>query len=282
MISKLAFSLILFGLASEAFGDTTTEFRNRVNMAMRQIGHELLLEKGDSTSVVPKVEYQGPNGFLLPLEQSFNYGSLPFILEKAMADHGISESYELVVQECDTELPFLGFNKQSFENGDVPCQTREGMQDCANIFIQFDLPETTQNQESDLGFLLWLIFPLIGGIGFLFYRRSKNEHLALPAKGGINLGDYIFDPQNQVLLRGNEKANLTFRENKLLHLFASRPNEVLTREEILGSVWEDEGVIVGRSMDVFISRLRKLLKTDPRVQIKNVHGVGYKLEISNS
>ena len=61
---------------------------------------------------------------------------------------------------------------------------------------------------------------------------------------------------------------------------AQHPNEVLSRDTLIAKVWEDEGVIVGRSLDVFISRLRKLLKGDDSVQIKTVHGVGYRLEVS--
>ena len=76
-----------------------------------------------------------------------------------------------------------------------------------------------------------------------------------------------------------EEINLTFRENKLLSFLASQPNEVLKRADILAAVWEEEGVIVGRSLDVFISRLRKLLKPDSTVQIKTIHGIGYRLEL---
>ena len=78
---------------------------------------------------------------------------------------------------------------------------------------------------------------------------------------------------------GGQTHTLTYRENKLLHLFAHSPNEVLERAEIMARVWEDEGVVVGRSLDVFVSRLRKYLKADPAVQIKSVHGIGYRLEI---
>jgi DNA-binding response OmpR family regulator len=72
---------------------------------------------------------------------------------------------------------------------------------------------------------------------------------------------------------------LTFRENKLLLYFANHPNQVLEREEILANVWGDEGLIVGRSLDVFVSRLRKILKNDTTLQLKNIHGIGYRLEI---
>jgi DNA-binding response OmpR family regulator len=89
----------------------------------------------------------------------------------------------------------------------------------------------------------------------------------------------IYDYRNQLIKSPDEEKTLTFRENKLLFLLTSHPNEVLERDKILDEVWGDEGVIVGRSLDVFISRLRKILKLDPALQIKSVHGVGYKLVI---
>ena len=71
---------------------------------------------------------------------------------------------------------------------------------------------------------------------------------------------------------------LTFRETKLLRLFATNPDRLLERDVILRQVWADEGVLVGRSVDVFVSRLRKKLAADPSVGIAAVHGVGYRLE----
>ena len=78
------------------------------------------------------------------------------------------------------------------------------------------------------------------------------------------------------------RHELTFREAKLLRLFASNPGELLERDQILQQVWEDEGVQVTRSVDVFISRLRKKLVADPSVGIVAVHGVGYKLELKTA
>ena len=94
----------------------------------------------------------------------------------------------------------------------------------------------------------------------------------------IQLGNTVFDYRNQKLQYNGQEQSLTFRENKLLLLFARQPNQVIKREDILEEVWGDEGVIVGRSLDVFISRLRKIIKNDPDLQLKNIHGVGYRLE----
>ncbi len=98
----------------------------------------------------------------------------------------------------------------------------------------------------------------------------------------LRFGNCSFDVSRQILTAGNTLHKLTYREAKLLGLLVNHANQVLDRDTILKLVWEDEGVTVGRSVDVFMSRLRKLLHDDPTVRIAAVHGVGYKLEVDLS
>ncbi len=93
-------------------------------------------------------------------------------------------------------------------------------------------------------------------------------------------GRCVLDSTNQQLSVGGQVHQLTRKEAKLLKLFADHSNRMIAREVIQKAIWEDEGYFVGRSMDVFISRLRKLLKEDPTVRIVNVHSTGYKLEVA--
>lgn len=95
----------------------------------------------------------------------------------------------------------------------------------------------------------------------------------------IQFGNNSLDRSNLTLHIGKEKHQLTQKEVDILALFAANPNSLLKREHILMSVWEDDGYFVGRSLDVFISKLRKYLKSDPSVKISNVHGLGYKFEL---
>jgi DNA-binding response OmpR family regulator len=75
------------------------------------------------------------------------------------------------------------------------------------------------------------------------------------------------------------KFPLTIKEAKLLSIFAANLNQIVDRNRLQKEVWEDEGVIVGRSLDMFISKLRKKLEQDPNVKLTNIHGKGYKLEV---
>jgi DNA-binding response OmpR family regulator len=94
----------------------------------------------------------------------------------------------------------------------------------------------------------------------------------------IIMGQTSFDTEKLHLTIAGVATTLTYREGKLLTYLANNKNTIAKREELLAHVWEDEGIKVGRSLDVFISRLRKKLQPDPSIAIKTVHGVGYKLE----
>lgn len=93
------------------------------------------------------------------------------------------------------------------------------------------------------------------------------------------IGSFHFNFTNLTLQRANESKILTHKEAEVLRLLCENKNRILKREEILKSVWGDDDYFLGRSMDVFISKLRKYLKDDPKVQIVNYHGVGFRLEI---
>ena len=107
-------------------------------------------------------------------------------------------------------------------------------------------------------------------------KEVKQE---IPAPSGIAIGNLLFLPESQQLVAGSAIIQLTAKEAKLLYVFANTQQELIDRDQLMKEVWEDEGVIVGRSLDMFVSKLRKKLHADPRVSILNVHGKGYKLVI---
>jgi DNA-binding response OmpR family regulator len=92
------------------------------------------------------------------------------------------------------------------------------------------------------------------------------------------IGNSIFDFSNQTLLVQGKSCVLTNKEARLLRLLAQHKNQIVERDVIMKSIWENDGFFVARSMDVFISKLRKYLAGDTSIAIKNVHGVGYRLE----
>lgn len=92
-----------------------------------------------------------------------------------------------------------------------------------------------------------------------------------------NLGKFVFNKQKQTLTIGDNVTKLTTKECDLLSLLCAHMNEVLERNYALKAIWVDDNYFNARSMDVYITKLRKLLKDDPQIEIINIHGKGYKL-----
>lgn len=106
----------------------------------------------------------------------------------------------------------------------------------------------------------------------------KSDNFELPSK--FEIGTYLFDYTAQLIFHGDTQQKVSTKEAELLRLLCLKKNQVLTREEALLSIWHDDNYFNGRSMDVFLSKLRKYLKGDPKVEIINVHGKGYKLLVN--
>lgn len=93
----------------------------------------------------------------------------------------------------------------------------------------------------------------------------------------IKFGKYVFFPQKRRLMLGQQSTELTERENGLLTLFCNTANSLLPRHDALTSLWHNATYSTARTMDVYVSKLRKLLKDDPEIEILNVHGKGFKM-----
>lgn len=106
-------------------------------------------------------------------------------------------------------------------------------------------------------------------------RRISNRRNAIGNE--YKIGRYTFHVQKQTLNDGEKSTRLTTKETELLTLLAQNANNILEREYALKSIWVEDNYFNARSMDVYITKLRKLLKDDPDVGIINIHGKGYKL-----
>lgn len=99
----------------------------------------------------------------------------------------------------------------------------------------------------------------------------------LPSQNKWNIGEFTFDTQKQTLELEGKTRKLTHREVEVLDRLCQKQNQVLERKEVLLELWGDDSFFNGRSLDVFITKLRRYLKPDPKVEIVNVRGIGYKL-----
>ena len=119
---------------------------------------------------------------------------------------------------------------------------------------------------------------LLAKIQAIIKRQSaeKQEDVTI-----FTIGSYEFDSKLRSISRNDEKQKLSPKEADLLKLLCQNKNELLSRETALNKIWGEDGYFTARSMDVFITKLRKYLKDDPNVEIKNIHGSGFLLEVPN-
>ncbi|MBS1632762.1 MAG: response regulator transcription factor [Bacteroidetes bacterium] len=114
----------------------------------------------------------------------------------------------------------------------------------------------------------------------VFLRRNK---MLLPTRSNeIHIGNLTFIPDEMKIINGSETISLTQRESELLQFFCLHPNQALKREDILTHVWGKNDYFLGRSMDVFVTKLRKHLKNESSVNIETVHNVGFRFNIPES
>lgn len=272
-------------------------FSEQVNLALRFTAHRLLVLAGDRKSAIPPVQEDEPGTWLIRMEQNFNYDSLPPILSRAFELHRIEGRYNVSVVNCQTDYLTLGYAANTTQASmEVPCGGREQTAGCYNLRVSFP-DRNTMAAEAGQNWL-WVIalaFILAIYSVYIGFRNLKNRRIANKYSGAppdnvsektvaelpmLLFGQSALDISNQKLFVKGEAKDLTYREAKLLQFFCRHTGQLLSRDLILQSVWGDEGILVGRSVDVFVSRLRKLLKSDDTVRIANVHGIGYRLDVS--
>ncbi len=259
------------------------QFAEKVNLALRRTAHHLLAAGGDSTSRILPVQQADDHTYRIQLDRPIDYDRIPSLLQESLNVQGIESDYNVSVLNCNDGQIQLGYNVKDLADSGIACVGRQGEVGCRVLQISF--PEAgTPVSNADLAGLF--SFLLAGISGFIWYRAAKTLDKTIPkandlvdTRQTIHLSQTAFNHAEQSLSIAGTSHALTYRESKLLNLFVTHPNQLLERERILKLVWEDEGIIVGRSLDVFVSRLRKLLKTDPKVRIVSVHGVGYRLEV---
>ncbi|MBW4888221.1 response regulator transcription factor [Mucilaginibacter sp. HMF5004] len=117
-------------------------------------------------------------------------------------------------------------------------------------------------------------------INALLKRVNEGGKEGSNSQTSFRIGKYEFDYKSQMIHEGDNHQKLSTKEAELLRLLCLKQNEVLTREEALLNIWHDDNYFNGRSMDVFLSKIRKYLKDDSKVEIINVHGKGYKLLVN--
>jgi Transcriptional regulatory protein, C terminal len=319
---KIFFLLIVFLLASSFVKHADRDLRAKeVNVIIRQMGHRLLQQAGDSTSRVLPVTEIKRGTFQLTFEKElvFNNDSLMALAQHLLPKTAFPSGYIITVHDCQKEEIVYGFLVNNTAPDLLACRGRNQPPGCYTIELTFpDFYENAELKKADIEMLTQELksadlahaapkdlpssifaYPsilLVGsgllvivGITFLVGRFRKNVAPVpvqqpnatvsqSPASEMSSIGKFLFDAKGQRLLLRDEVIGLTEKEYKILELLHKNFGELISRETLMQQIWINEGVITGRSLDMFVSKLRKKLSGDPELRITNVHGKGYRLE----
>lgn len=250
--------------------------KKRIKINLRQIGHELLLHSGDSTSIVLPIENK-LNSYKIQFdtEFAFNPTELSTIIHNNLDKSNTTNEYIVEVENCQSEEIIYSYEVSLVTTvTEIACQKRHQAKGCYIIHISF------LNQVEPTNYLShFLIGLFILAIALLIYfLKPKKKSSPNPIDPNVkSIGDFIFDNTKMTLIYKGDIIELSSKETDLLFLLFNHKNKVVERETILQIVWGDEGDYVGRTLDVFVSKLRKKLAADSNIKIVNVRGIGYKL-----
>lgn len=253
-----------------------------VKIAMRDAGNKLLLTNQDSTSLILPVTKVDESKYQLSFEKplTINPDSLVSIVAKSFQKANLPSQYQIEVKQCeDFEVAYSFLKFASQEKSIIPCSGRFLPQKCYVIEVRFLENPVAFNTK-----YIWIAL-LIGGIvlAFIFYpKRKKVKEPVSTNENSIAVGKFQFYPEENKLIVAATEIPLSKKEVELLTVFVANPNKVIKREELSKKVWEDHGVFVGRSLDTYISKLRKKLSDDESIKLTNVHGIGYMLEVKST
>ncbi len=298
------FFLLLCGmLFSEAVGAPKEYDEKKIEVAMRMIGHQFLQKIGDSTSrVLPVTKSNEQYKITFENEFAFEPDQLIESINAVMKETNIASAYIVEVQQCEKDVAVYSYNIANAKEMDlIPCRGRGYEKGCYAILISLKELEITYPMQHKLAenalvkndasgnkiyyALGALSLLLVGVIVFIKKRKevkanSVEEETEKPDDPNlIKIGAYQFDKRNATLSINGERTELSGKEADLLLLLHENLNETIERDEILNKVWGDEGDYVGRTLDVFISKLRKKLDGDAAIKIMNIRGVGYRLVV---
>jgi DNA-binding response OmpR family regulator len=202
-------------------------------------------------------------------------------------------NYE-VIHCCDGKLGLEAFKRQNFDicifdimmpkmdGFELATEIRKTNTDVPIIFLSAKTLKEDRIKGLRLGADDYLVKPfsieeLLLKIEIFLKRSQKNT--VQTEKLVYDIGKYQFDTSNFILFNESEKISLTQREAELLKLFLDNKNLVLKREQILTALWGTDDYFMGRSLDVFISRLRKILTSEKGISIENLHGIGFRFSV---
>ena len=275
----LIVALVFFSCQTE----NNTNVSALAKVAIREAGNQLLLKNQDSTSLILPVLELKTSVFKLEFNKplAFEPSQLVKAIEDSFNKTALAKSYRVEVLQCiDNEVAYSYEIHETQELTIIPCAGRVLPEVCYSITISFSDNPKAANSYTWLLYLLAMALLIVTGI--MVFKKRKSETVSKAIDTDFEkLGVFQFYPEQNKLVKAATTISLSKKECEILAIFVANPNQIIKRDTLTKKVWEDNGVIVGRSLDTYISKLRKKLKDDTTIKLTNVHGVGYKLEVAD-
>ncbi len=279
---------------TQSYGQTEDQ---EIKVELRSIGNAFLEGLGDSTSrILPIQKIEGRYAIQFEREFSFEPDLLISATFEALKKSRLTIGYLVEVEECENKMLVHSFRAIVGHIDDsVACQSR-GLPPTCYVFYFTVIEDESVVQNNQVAVMedaaklevkpthgrlnYKLVFGgLIFMIGVIWFVLVRKKRQTVP-NDYIKIGQFQYDQKGMKLVLEAQTIELSSKESDLLYLLFTNENETLKREEILYQIWGDEGDYVGRTLDVFISKLRKKLEADTSLKIVNIRGVGYRFVIN--
>lgn len=264
--------------------DTSDSVSGYMKITLREAANQLLLSKGDSTSLILPVKELRDQKYQISFEKEtdFEPNRIVDTFKESFQKANIERDYLVEVKQCsDGEVAYSYLISLDAEKTIVPCAGRQLPKQCYHIEVTFLNDDVAFFDNKTLMIIIIVVFALA-----IFYyavlRKKSLKKVDQHEEEFKIIGGFLFYKDQNILIKQHDEIVLSKKECELLEIFSENINSVVKREELTKKVWEDKGVIVGRSLDTYISKLRKKLQSDSSIRITNIHGVGYKLEVTES
>ncbi len=278
-----------------AFAAKQEQGKQHKEVSLRMIGHQVLLYLGDSTSRVLPVTTEGiKHTIRFESDFSFHPEDVAVVIDSVIEATGLAKNYVVAFVKCGTDEVVHSYEvNQVPESSVLACRERGQPTGCYDLVLTImdpvaEVPAEVGQANSgrsffmgvEIGNLLMILVGVVILLSAIIVFLVRRNAAAEGDPNVVILGSYRFNRINMELTFEDQRIELTSKEADLLSLLCSSANNTVERDDILKVVWGDEGDYVGRTLDVFISKLRKKLESDSNVKIVNVRGVGYRLVLS--
>lgn len=257
---------------SQSFEANASQFDHSVSVALYAVA--------DTMSERATIEKLSSNLYYVSTNSPLSNKEIDTLVEKEFKARNLELDYEIGIYNAeDDSLVYGSYVKASETRLLTESQCDESDLINKNFAILFPSRQNYIFAQTDILLIAFVLLISFSWIYFYFTNQIKASPISVASENQIRIGSSCLDYHNQSLEVQDATFNLTHKENQILKLLFENPNQVINREIFLENIWEKDGFFVARSMDVFISKVRKYLSTDEKIKIENLRSIGYRLHV---